>query len=110
MPLNHLKTRWKYHGISLYCYHPGAYNCSNNCSFLQVNLIETEKSSELLPCQRRVIVESCFVYKVIRDLESIDHLCINHIRRIGLIRDLSIRISSSGVYKLMFYLAIVNKV
>ena len=26
-----------------------------------------------------------FVYKVIRDLESIDHLCINPIRRIGLI-------------------------
>ena len=25
------------------------------------------------------------VYKVIRDLESIDHLCINPIRRIGLI-------------------------
>ena len=28
---------------------------------------------------------SCFVYKVIRDLESIDHLFINPIRRIGLI-------------------------
>ena len=26
-----------------------------------------------------------FVYKVIRDLESIDHLCINSIHRIGLI-------------------------
>ena len=26
-----------------------------------------------------------FVYKVIRDLESIDHWCINPIRRIGLI-------------------------
>ena len=26
-----------------------------------------------------------FVYKVIKDLESIDHLCINPIRRIGLI-------------------------
>ena len=26
-----------------------------------------------------------FVYKVIRDLESIDHLCINPIHRIGLI-------------------------
>ena len=25
-----------------------------------------------------------FVYKVIRDLESIDHLCINPIHRIGL--------------------------
>ena len=26
-----------------------------------------------------------FVYKVIRDLDSIDHLCINAIHRIGLI-------------------------
>ena len=26
-----------------------------------------------------------FVYKVIRDLESIDHLCINPIHRIGLL-------------------------
>ena len=40
---------------------------------------------------------SCFIYKVIRDYESIIHKC------------LSIRISSSGVYKLMVYLAIVNK-
>ena len=45
-----------------------------------------------------------FVYKDSRDFESIDHLCINPIRRIGLITsDLSIRVSSSGVYKLMFY-------
>ena len=28
---------------------------------------------------------SCFVYKVINDLESIYHLCINPIRRIGFI-------------------------
>ena len=27
------------------------------------------------PCQPRVTVPSCFVYKVIRDLKSIDHLC-----------------------------------
>ena len=39
----------------------------------------------LLSCQPRVTAASCFVYKVIRDLESIDHLCINPIRRIGLI-------------------------
>ena len=31
-------------------------------------------------------VASCFVYKVIMDLSSIDHLGINPIRRIGLIR------------------------
>ena len=31
----------------------------------------------LLSCQPRVTVMSCFVYKVIRDLETIDHLCIN---------------------------------
>ena len=38
-----------------------------------------------LSCQPRVTVMSCFVYKVIRDLESIDHFCINPIHRIGLI-------------------------
>ena len=42
------------------------------------------ESIYLLSCQSRVTVTSCFVYKVIRDLESIDHLCINPIRRIGL--------------------------
>ena len=47
---------------------------------------------------------SCFVHKVIRDLESIDHLCVNHIRS-----ELSIRVSLSGVYKKMVYLTIVNK-
>ena len=31
-----------------------------------------------------------FCYKVIRDLESIDHLCINPIHRIGLIHKWSI--------------------
>ena len=35
----------------------------------------------LLSCQPRVTVASCFVYKVIRELKSIDHLCINPIRR-----------------------------
>ena len=53
---------------------------------------------------------SSFVYKVIMDLESVDLLCIKPFRRIGLIQSgLSIRVSSSGVYKLMFYLTIVNK-
>ena len=40
---------------------------------------------KVLSYQPRVTVTSCFVYKTIRDLESIDHLCINPIRRIGLI-------------------------
>ena len=39
----------------------------------------------LLSCQPRVTVTLCFVYKVIRDLESMDHLCINPSRRVGLI-------------------------
>ena len=39
----------------------------------------------LLSCQPRVTVTSCFVYKVISDLESIDHLCINPSLWIGLI-------------------------
>ena len=39
-----------------------------------------------------------------------DHLCINPFRRIGLIHKWSmIRVSSSDVFKLMFYLTIVNK-
>ena len=32
---------------------------------------------QVLSCQPRVTVTPCFVYKVIRDLESIDHTCIN---------------------------------
>ena len=44
-----------------------------------------KKPSKLLSCQPRVTVMSFFVYNVIRDLESIDHMCINPIRRIGLI-------------------------
>ena len=43
------------------------------------------KVGKLLSCQPRVTVTSCFVYKAIRVLQSIDHLCINPIRRIGLI-------------------------
>ena len=39
----------------------------------------------VLLCQPKVIVTSCFVYKVIRDLESIDHLCINPIHWIEII-------------------------
>ena len=45
----------------------------------------SDDGDSLLSCQPRVTVLSCFIYKVIRDLESIDHLCINLIRRIGLI-------------------------
>ena len=57
-----------------------------------VNEMECTREKErmnkcLLSCQPRVTVASCFVYKVIRDLESIDHLCINPIRRIGLIHN-----------------------
>ena len=40
---------------------------------------------ELLSCKPRVTVSSCFVDKVIRNLESIDHLCMNLNLRIGLI-------------------------
>ena len=63
-------------------------------------------SEHLLSCQPKVTVMSCYVYTVIRDIESLDHLYINPILRIGLIHmssDLSIHVSSSGVYKVMFY-------
>ena len=33
--------------------------------------------TDLQFCQPRVTVASCFVYKIIRNLELIDHLCIN---------------------------------
>ena len=60
------------------------------------------KQMTLLPCQPRVTVTSCFVYKVIRDLESIDHLCINPIRLTDLhLLKLSIQV--------MFNLTVVNK-
>ena len=53
------------------------------CKYIhQINLFHT---AFLLSCQPRVTVTSCFVYKVIMDLESIDHVYINPIRRIGLI-------------------------
>ena len=44
----------------------------------------------ILSCQPGVTVTSRFVYKAIRDLESIDHLFINPIRRIGLIHKCSL--------------------
>ena len=52
-------------------------------------------------------MKSRFVYKAtcIRDLQSTDHLCIIPIRS-----DLSIRISSSEVYTIVLYLAIVNNI
>ena len=49
------------------------------CIMLTLN-IQTHFS-----CQPRVTVTSCLVYKVIRDIELIDHLHINPIYRIGLI-------------------------
>ena len=49
----------------------------------QSKMVKSNKA--VLSCQPRVTVTSRFVYKVIRDLESIDRLCINPIQRIGLI-------------------------
>ena len=57
---------------------------------------------ELLSCQPRVTVMSCSVNKVIRAYELINYLSINPIRRIC--------VSTSEVYTLVFYLAIVNEV
>ena len=51
----------------------------------RLDLDNVKKVIYLLSCQPRVTVMSCSVYKVIRDLESIDRLCINPILRIGLI-------------------------
>ena len=54
------------------------------------HLAEEELLRASQACQPRVTVTSCFVYKVIRDFESIDHLCINTTRRIELIHKWSI--------------------
>ena len=40
------------------------------------NTYDVRIFEEVLFCQPRVTVTSCFVYKVIRDLESMYHLCI----------------------------------
>ena len=50
-----------------------------------VDLVDYLTKKKLLSCQPRVTVTSCVVYKVIRDLDSIAHLCINPIHRVGLI-------------------------
>ena len=70
---------------------------TNRCTILFAHLSEQFNSGIqrltrclLLSCQPRVTVISCFVYKVIRDLQLIDHLCINPICRIGLIHKWSI--------------------
>ena len=46
-----------------------------------VLILLTQNAIKVLSCQPRVTMTSCFVYKVIRDLESIDHLCINPIHK-----------------------------
>ena len=61
--------------------HDAAFHRGLHCLLRLKQPLETE----VLSCQPRVTVTSCFVYKVITDLESIDYLCINPIRRIGLI-------------------------
>ena len=75
-----------------------------------MQLILSTYRLKVLSCQPRVTVTSCFVYKVTRDLESIVHLHINPICRIELIHisDLSIRVSSSEVYKFMLYTVVNN--
>ena len=49
------------------------------------NSLLSYTNMHLLSCQPRVTVTSYFVYNDIMDLESIDHLSINLIHRIGLI-------------------------
>ena len=54
-------------------------------------LTEGVADIQLVSCQPRVTVTSCFVYKVIMDFESNYHFCII----------LSIRVRKSGVFRLM---------
>ena len=53
---------------------PSANNKSVDQSTYESSRINTFVFHFLLSCQQRVTVTSCFVYKVIRDLESIHHL------------------------------------
>ena len=46
---------------------------------------DANKEENILSRLSRVTVTSCFVNKIVRDLELIDHLFINPILRIGLI-------------------------
>ena len=70
------------------------FHCKSGVSFNQachssniiIGMNRQQKTDNLLSYQPRVTVTSCFVYTIIRDLESIDPLCINPNRRIGLIR------------------------
>ena len=57
----------------------------DNYEISKKNHVKTKNREILLFCQPGVTVTSFFVYKVISHLESIDHLCINPIHRIGLI-------------------------
>ena len=41
-----------------------------------ISILYDTKELQLLSCQPRVTVKACFIYKVIRALESIDPLCI----------------------------------
>ena len=61
------------------CYGYTHWKCIRNRLFTPM------MSQLLLSCQPRVTLTSCFVYKVIRDLLSIYHVCINPIPRKGLI-------------------------
>ena len=76
-------------GISrqLFFHYFPLYDSQTENSLLCKNINKTfiAYSMHILSCQARVTVTSCFVYKVIRNLESIFHLCINPICRIGLI-------------------------
>ena len=76
--------------------HASAIRIGRSGSYASMNFVVfTSRSSDyftvgsaakhILSCQPRVTLTSCFVNKVIRDIESIDHLCINPIHRIGLI-------------------------
>ena len=73
--------------------------------------INGDKETTVVPTKSYIDVMFCL--QSYQDIESIDHMCIiiNTIRRKGLIHMWSIdSVSSSGVYKSMFYLTIVNKI
>ena len=61
------------------------WHCQPKNAHKNASATDVSTRRPLLYCQPRAAVTSCPVYKVIMDLELIDHSYINPIHRIGLI-------------------------
>ena len=69
-------TYFLYYDLTVVCLHTPWNKCICGQRGNGGGSVVVEWLFYVLSCQPRVTVTSCFVHKVIRDLESIDHLCI----------------------------------